>query len=1345
MNARIPCEKSSLASDDLLPAEPNQRLPSADQAIHAGRAACGTGHRESFKAMHDATAARRSSLARPSDLNAALANVARSPATARDPRRSPPGTCRRRAVRRERNGIVLVFVVVLLTLLGIMGTAYLASSRLDRQAIVGRGALPDQATPLMRDASTLDAIARGMERSAKVEIVRDLFNISPSIDYSTDGNALWGLLARNGSFRASLSTPARAGAPYDPTTSMIPWYEDYDAPGRADAWLSSLLPARGGASSPAGYPFCWTWIGGPLTPSASAGTTVEPFFSDPRFITTGVNASNGAYPRNFFPDSGQAGRWALFDPKRQSPGSNVNLDGGTPASSDTMAVDENSSVNQRHNVPIASVSMLRSDYTAANTNRVTDGTRVYPGLIPPTLAGNPGGLIVIAGDADGDGIADGGLMPIVLNPAAATTSIDRYLDRANGVIYMASYRIVDNGAKLNLATALDDTGDVLALQTVGAAGQPENIDSNSSSTAKLTGAPTELREFLAEDPAAPAPVDAPTVGYTYPTPPTTYGILGPNYGFFRSNVGLISLIRAFTAPMNQYADPTDNYRVPFQKEVRSLLDARFPLLKQNPGGLLVQDYAGDDFDVGKLSTAFTYAVVTQNKMGLTSSLTPATLNAPADVYRYRSFGDLLEQQVARRPGNPGGYLWANSPSTTGNANQPTFATDAFRWFGAKDAESLAAKDGALVDGSISPGAAETALPFTLRLSAANVNNDGQEPWPWFPANQWDLWFGWTQDFGPDVANVPSGTVPTIDVLDALAGTPQLRAFNYSATGNAANVLNKPAGTADTYLLRSPRAIVTTYNGVTATVPERRDYPVANTVVPAANTLGLPIGMPAYRGVEARDNQTGIGHAKPIANVAGTPTSAVGQDPINGSAYFAYPPVKVSAATGTKEQLWRAFWSSMTEQHLSTYVVGTTELVTSFWDAARKKVFVAGSGDLVPPAGYDPDLYYDAFRSSDRYASNEYTYSDTAPSSRTYLGTIAPAPAGTYDEQHQPTETLTSRQMALLRSAVAACNTIDLRDNDNDITAMDVDLTDNNNVIASVGTPRYYARVYGTEKQLVISGVYMENGGANPFVCVEIYNPTDVPIQLNGYRLAVVNRTGVAPFKTTGTLTVTAGNDPIRLSTNVNTPDYLYPGGFVIVASRDAAPDPLTFAIPTSSQTYTNGGPPQVFVQTPTIGVNGSVVDPTLQATLESLMLGARTQELVLYRTRRADGVQFRDGVAANDVTRNAIENEVANVDNGRADSGTLNQPGYTDVRTLVPLDAVDCRLQVGGLGAVQRYLYERQLPAAPPMDDKRTTPPPPANVGAFGANYSVARPNAWRCFYAGKFYDQRRPPHCRRA
>ena len=80
------------------------------------------------------------------------------------------------AIRRpQRRGIILVFVVVLLVLLAIMGTAYLATTRADLVTIRGRGAGPNSNTPLLVDRTQLDASFNAVSDRLKVMVgVEDL-------------------------------------------------------------------------------------------------------------------------------------------------------------------------------------------------------------------------------------------------------------------------------------------------------------------------------------------------------------------------------------------------------------------------------------------------------------------------------------------------------------------------------------------------------------------------------------------------------------------------------------------------------------------------------------------------------------------------------------------------------------------------------------------------------------------------------------------------------------------------------------------------------------------------------------------------------------------------------------------------------------------------------------------------------------------------------------------------------------------------------------------------------------------------------------------------------------------
>ncbi|MDB5174358.1 MAG: Helix-hairpin-helix motif containing protein [Phycisphaerales bacterium] len=118
------------------------------------------------------------------------------------------------------------------------------------------------------------------------------------------------------------------------------------------------------------------------------------------------------------------------------------------------------------------------------------------------------------------------------------------------------------------------------------------------------------------------------------------------------------------------------------------------------------------------------------------------------------------------------------------------------------------------------------------------------------------------------------------------------------------------------------------------------------------------------------------------------------------------------------------------------------------------------------------------------------------------------------------------QMQLLRSALAAINTVDLRDSDENVTSAHVTLR-----VIKDGTPHAAdVIVYGNERQPFITEVYVNNdtaqqppeivtdaagtkvanphaGKSNPkgYVAIELYNPYPVDIYLTNYQIGVINR------------------------------------------------------------------------------------------------------------------------------------------------------------------------------------------------------------------------------------------------
>src|SRR5205823_2583424 len=104
--------------------------------------------------------------------------------------------------------------------------------------------------------------------------------------------------------------------------------------------------------------------------------------------------------------------------------------------------------------------------------------------------------------------------------------------------------------------------------------------------------------------------------------------------------------------------------------------------------------------------------------------------------------------------------------------------------------------------------------------------------------------------------------------------------------------------------------------------------------------------------------------------------------------------------------------------------------------------------------------------------------------------------------------LTPQQMLFLRSALAAVNTLDLRDSDDDVTSRTFVLTDyDSSNAARPGRPKYLVTVFGAERQPFMTEVYARNDPdpANAYVAIELFNPYPVPIRLTNWRLATVSR------------------------------------------------------------------------------------------------------------------------------------------------------------------------------------------------------------------------------------------------
>jgi hypothetical protein len=107
----------------------------------------------------------------------------------------------------------------------------------------------------------------------------------------------------------------------------------------------------------------------------------------------------------------------------------------------------------------------------------------------------------------------------------------------------------------------------------------------------------------------------------------------------------------------------------------------------------------------------------------------------------------------------------------------------------------------------------------------------------------------------------------------------------------------------------------------------------------------------------------------------------------------------------------------------------------------------------------------------------------------------------------------SFEVMMLRSALAALNAIDLRDNDFNVTSRLITIAD------TAGLTKYDAMVFGYEPQPFITEVYVNTsteGGANPkgYVGIELYNPYPVEISLADWQMGIINRAADGPIAST---------------------------------------------------------------------------------------------------------------------------------------------------------------------------------------------------------------------------------------
>lgn len=316
------------------------------------------------------------------------------------------------------------------------------------------------------------------------------------------------------------------------------------------------------------------------------------------------------------------------------------------------------------------------------------------------------------------------------------------------------------------------------------------------------------------------------------------------------------------------------------------------------------------------------------------------------------------------------------------------------------------------------------------------------------------------------------------------------------------------------------------------------------------------------------------------------------DLTNEPAGFSKLPQKCSVNTASFDELWRAYYNVM---------CGTDGVTPEAMGAPFDKQTTYVLGDpATPPTRADGTIW------------------PITANSQPWVKGPPPASPDQYTNQ------------MLLRAAQAAVNTIDMRDDDDDISVRRIRLR------SLANNQEYAVNVYGMERQpFITQSVFHDDGtGLNKddWAAIELYNPYETPLDISTpgkWKLAVLER-DPSGYKTTSIYNFPPGS-------------VIPPRGFLILQSSSTTPAEVN-PMPADNPTARGG----VIVQT--------------GGTLNLLIRGGSTfsREIVLMRTRRNDGLPSTGDLA----TRPYTSNNTREPDEA-FDSGVTQQ-----ITNFVPVDQI---------------------------------------------------------------------------
>ncbi|HYO10569.1 MAG TPA: hypothetical protein VER17_16495 [Tepidisphaeraceae bacterium] len=704
-------------------------------------------------------------------------------------------------------------------------------------------------------------------------------------------------------------------------------------------------------------------------------------------------------------------------------------------------------------------------------------TRVYPALMMYHPQGASGSMLmdpkdsgdafkVLAADADGDGIADSGLWPMDLE--------------IDGVRYYAAARIVDEGSAINVNTAWSESGDFSA--GAGSAGGwdsapnwvfPTSVgllelfpDYTTGSKQSAHMAVINTARFNGDGVPLKPPVEdaVPVSASANARNDFEYTLQGEAHYF-----GTVSRLEnpGFRKSGGQGATPDDRTFKPFRADENMDLKYRFGMM--NPGDITPRGSLDALLNGNGGGTGVANDALYQSAPNYTKPTPQASLDS-----RFRFFPPAEEKFWF--------YLNYDSTGSRATAVDPKGQSLLGTPTPTQPLRSLL---------TTSNGVSNSILKHLG--PGGDVPHDGMLPYA--SKGRWELNYASTvgykrgdvivHSYFPVAGTAPGLTRPFVCIQDV-----------------------KGAG--------EPNTDTTNWAPLIA-----RGQWLATPVMGGAFVKGniVLFDDPATAGAIEKDLYVCIADGG-----SGAPnTDANHWAKVTGGA----TPARVSLNTAPFAELFRGFWNVMAPDVIgdgSVFDANITAAVGAYAEPSGTATFGGPTGGRSfnnPYIGnkFQPYEYIDAT------AGGAAPFQPVAATAGTEPGTHpahmfrsslrgVPNAAGTFTTD---TPRLAPDQMVLLRAAIAAVNAEDMRDNDSDVTAREVQLK------AWVGGVELPVQVvvYGTEPQPFITEVYVNTDTIRPapaaatpnpngYVAIELYNPYPVPINLTNWALARVNRQNGRP-------------------------------------------------------------------------------------------------------------------------------------------------------------------------------------------------------------------------------------------